>query len=54
MQNSKFAGKGKGVTYNSRARLWMAYIDSPGRKRIYLGYTRTEVEALEMVKAAKC
>lgn len=54
MLNSKNAGKGIGVTYNERANLWMVYLDRPGEKRKYLGYTKTREEGLARVEAAKC
>jgi hypothetical protein len=38
-----------GYCYNKRARLWSVYLDEPGQKRRYLGYTKTIEEAQERV-----
>lgn len=54
MANSKFAGQGLGVTYNTRASLWMCYLDKPGQKRLYLGYTRSKAEGITRVEIARC
>lgn len=42
-----------GVCYNKRANLWMAYLDAPGAKRIYLGYRKTEDEAKALLEASQ-
>jgi len=43
-----------GYTYNKRAKLWMAYLDEPDKKRRYLGYTKTELQAIILVERARC
>ena len=42
-----------GVSFNARANLWMAYIDSPYEKRRYLGYRKTREEAVALLESAK-
>lgn len=34
-----------GYCFNKRANLWSCYLDSPGKSRQYLGYTKTKEEA---------
>ena len=53
MANSINAGRSIGVTYNYRAKLWMCYLDIPGHKRQYLGYTKTKEEGLRRVQEAR-
>ena len=52
--NSGDAGRGKGVSYNFRAKLYMAYLDRLGQRRSYLGYFKTREAALAAVEKARC
>ena len=45
---------GGGVTFNKRANLWMSYIDETDKKRKYLGYSKTEGEAYDLLDFARC
>lgn len=54
MANSVLAYTSRGVCFNKRAKLWMAYLAIPIQPRKYLGYYKTEVQALEAVEKAKC
>lgn len=42
-----------GICFNKRANLWMAYIDSPYEKRRYLGYRKTQEEAVALLESAR-
>lgn len=53
MANTSNVGS-RGVCYNIRAKLWVAYLSRPGQRRIYLGYFKTEAQALDAVEAARC
>lgn len=50
MRNTKRHLERKGYCYNKRAGLWSVYCDEPDKKRVYLGYTKTEEEAAERIK----
>lgn len=52
-QNTRRHKERKGYCFNARARLWACYLDEPGRGRIYLGYTKTEAEAITRVAEAR-
>jgi hypothetical protein len=43
----------KGYCFNRRANLWSVYLDMPGETRRYLGYTKTEEEAVLRVQEAR-
>lgn len=43
----------KGYCFNYRANLWSVYLDMPGRNRKYLGYTKTEEEAIQRITEAR-
>ena len=50
MRNTAASLHKKGYTYNKRAKLWMVYLDNPGHKREYLGYVKTEAEAIARIE----
>jgi len=42
-----------GITFNKRANLWMSYLDTPGKTRKYLGYSKTKEDAELKLEEAK-
>lgn len=53
MQNTERHLKRKGYGWNSRAKSYCVYLDMPNQKRKYLGYAKTEAEAIARAKAAR-
>lgn len=53
MQNTDRHLNRKGYCYNKRAGLYSVYLDMPNQKRRYLGYTKTETEAITRAKEAR-
>lgn len=53
MRNTERHKNRKGYCYNKRAKLWCVYLDRPDKERIYLGYTKTEEEAIARVEEAR-
>lgn len=53
MRNTNRHRNRVGYSFNKRANLWSVYIDNPGQKRKYLGYTKTEAEAKQRIEKAR-
>jgi len=53
MQNTARSENRKGYCYNFNSKSYCCYLDRPGRKRIYLGYAKTEAEAIARVAEAR-
>ncbi len=53
MRNSHRHIERIGYSYNEKARLWMVYLDMPGKKRKHLGYTKTKLEAEQRIAEAR-
>lgn len=53
MRNTLRHKERKGYAFNYRANLYSCYLDMPGEARVYLGYTKTEEEAIARVAEAR-
>lgn len=53
MLNTKRHKERKGYCWNMRVSMYSCYLDMPGMKRKYLGYTKTEEEAIIRVREAR-
>lgn len=53
MQNTLRSLNKKGYCWNARARLYSVYLDRPGKSRKYLGYAKTEEEAIARLTEAR-